>query len=225
MKKLIFAMMVICISPGLSAQYKKAGFFEKEGRTYELGAQYYMMGEGHDNVLGYKVSFGRDRDGRSMFKSWDIQFIPSHQYSYKTEDDMGMPVTVHGTSASTFVLGFNWGFHLLKNTPDELKRVQPFVGFGFNTLVLSGIKSETTDPETWNFRKRNTSEQTISVGFNGNLGCIFNINPTWAIKLAGGYSHQFNMSAQNWDDEAKPFFVFDSHKFASLGVRLRIVSE
>jgi hypothetical protein len=45
------------------------------------------------------------------------------------------------------------------------------------------------------------------------------------MKLQGGYSHQFNMSAQNWDDQVKPFFVFASHTYVSAGVRLRVISE
>ena len=225
MKKLIPTVAVLLLSFNLSAQYKKAGFFEKEGRTYELASQLYMMGKGNGNPIGYKVAFGRDQDGRNLFITWDIQFIPSHKYSYTTVDENEVPVTVTGKSKHTFVYGLNWGYHLLKAKPDEMRRVQPFIGAGINILLAGGIRSETYSPETFSYLKRNTSEQTISFGLNAGLGCIVNLSSKLALKVQGGYDHQFNMSAQNWDDEVKPFFLFGSFSYASLGLRLRIVKD
>lgn len=225
MKKLFSALTLLFLAFNLSAQYKKAGFFEKEGRTYELASQVYMMGKGNGNPIGYKLAFGRDRDGKKLFTSWDIQYIPSHKYSYTTVDDNEQPVTVTGNSKSTFVYGLNFGYHLLKNGADEKRRVQPFVGVGINVLLASGIKNESYSPETNNYLKRNTSDQTVSLGINGGLGCIVNFSSKWALKVQGGYDHQLNISAQNWDDEVKPFFVFASHRYVSLGLRLRLVTE
>jgi hypothetical protein len=225
MKKLIPTVAVLFLSFNLFAQYKKAGFFEKEGRTYELSTQAYMMGKGNGSPIGYRLAFGRDKDGKNLFYSWDIQFIPSHKYSYATADDNGMPVTVSGESKSTFVYGLNWGYHLLKNEGDNKHTVQPFISAGINSLILSGIKNESYSPSSYSYLKRNTSDQSFSIGLNGGLGCFFNLSSKFALKVQGGYDRQLNFSAQNWDDEVKPFFLFNSHTYANVGLRLRIVSE
>jgi hypothetical protein len=225
MKKLMPVAAVLFLSLNLSAQYKKAGFFEKEGRTYELASQVYMMGKGNGNPIGYKVAFGRDKEGKNLFKSWDLQFIPSHQYSYTTVNENETSITVTGKSKSIFVYGLNWGYHLLKNEAENNPRVQPFIGAGINVLLAGGPKSESYSPEPVGIPKRNTSVQSVSVGINGGLGCIVNFTPKWALKVQGGYSHQINMSTDNWSDEVKPFYVFNSHKYVSLGLRLRIVKD
>src|SRR5688572_29162933 len=106
MRKLIPTAVVLFLSFSLSAQYKKAGFFEKEGRTYELGSQIYMMGKGNGNPIGYKIAFGRDKDGNRFFSSWDIQFIPSHEYSYTSTDENETPIAVSGNSKAILVYGW-----------------------------------------------------------------------------------------------------------------------
>jgi hypothetical protein len=225
MKKLIQTTVILFLSISLSAQYKKAGFFEKTGRTYELGSQIYMMGKGNGSPIGYKIGFGRDQDGKRFFSSWDLQFIPSHKYSYATTDDNNDPVTVTGKSASIFVYGLNYGIHLLKNEGEEKHMVQPYVALGLNILLSGGIKEENFSPDPYGYPKRQTSDQSLSLGLNGGLGCIVNLSSKWGVKIQGGYTHQLNVSTESWDDEIKPFYVFDSHKYVSLGLRLRIVSE
>ncbi|MFL5773171.1 MAG: hypothetical protein ACJ75F_08435 [Flavisolibacter sp.] len=225
MKKLLLTITVLFLSFNLFAQYKKASFFEKEGRTYELGSQIYMMGKGNGSPIGYKLAFGRDRDGKQLFKSWNIQYIPSHQYSYTTVDENEAPIKVSGHSKATIVYGLNYGYHLLKNKADQKRPVQPYVNAGLNILISSGFKYEEVSPDPYGYPKRQTSEQTLSIGLNGGLGCIFNLNSKLSLKAEGGYDHQFSMSTMDWDAEVKSFFVFDSHTYASLGVRLRIATE
>jgi hypothetical protein len=224
MKKLVTAAIVLLLSFNLSAQYKKAGFFEKEGRTYELGSQIYMMGEGNGNSIGYKIGFGRDKDGKRLFSNWEIAYIPSHEYSYTTLDENDAPVSVTGHSKSTWVYGANYNFHLLKNEAENKNKFQPFLGIGFNLLVSSGIKDETHFPDQFSYTKRYTSDGAFSFGLNGGVGCLVNFTPMLSLKVQGGYSHQFNYSESAGGDD-KPFYLFDSFSFASLGVRLRIAND
>src|SRR2546423_12971181 len=111
MKKIISAILVLFITCPLFAQYKKASFFGKQGRTYELGTQVYMLGNGQGSPVGYKVGFGRDMDGKQFFSSWEIQYIPSYKYSYTTEDTYtNSSVRVDGSTRGTFIYGLNYAF-------------------------------------------------------------------------------------------------------------------
>ena len=164
-----------------------------------------MMGEGNGNSLGYKIGFGKDKDGKRLFSNWEIAFIPSHEYSYTTSDENGSPVAVTGHSKSTWVYGANYNFHLLKNEAENKNMLQPFVGLGFNILVASGIKEETHFPDLFSYTKRYTSDGHFSVGLNGGVGCLVNFTPALSLKVQGGYSHQFNYS-ESAGGEDKPFF-------------------
>src|SRR5215216_2573412 len=116
MKKLISNLIpLFFLSLSLSAQYKKASFFGKEGRTYEFGTQMYMLGDGKGNPVGFKLAFGRDQEGKRFFSAWELQFIPSYKYAYTTTNENSEPVTVNGKSQGTFIYALNYCFHLLKN--------------------------------------------------------------------------------------------------------------
>src|SRR5262245_27821033 len=115
MKKCAPAIIALLLSYSLSAQYKKASFFQKEGRTYEFGSQIYAFGDGKGSPIGFKIGFGRDRDGKQFFSSWELQFIPSYKYSFSTTDENNEPVQVDGKSRSQFIYAVHYSYHILKN--------------------------------------------------------------------------------------------------------------
>lgn len=222
MKKFIPVLTALLFTFSLSAQYKKASFFDKEGRTYEFGSRIYMMGGGRGNPIGYSIGFGRDRAGKQFFSAWEIQIIPSYKYAYTTVDENNAPIQKNGSTKSLWIYSPNYGYHLLKN--EEGKVVQPYVLAGLHVLVSGGVKEE-TETQGYGYPQRNTSEQSISVGISGGLGCLVNFNSTFGLKIQGGYDHQFNMSADYWDDAIKPYFLFPSHSYASIALRLKVIKD
>jgi len=224
MKKLIQTLAVLFLTLSLSAQYKKASFFEKSGRTYEFGTRMFMMKDGKGSPLGYTLGFGRDREGKQFFSSWELQLIPAYSYTYNTVDENDQPLTVNGKANTAFIYSPNYGYHLLKNTAG--RKVQPYVLAGLNIVLASGANdAETYTPEPYGYPKRQTSLQTLSVGLNGGLGCLVNFSQKFGLKLQGGYDRQFNMSTTDWDDAVKPFFLITSHPYVSAALRLRIIKD
>jgi hypothetical protein len=222
MKKMMPVIVALLISSGISAQYKKAGFFGKSGRTYEVGSQVYMFGDGKGSPTGFKIGFGRDQDGKRFFSSWEIQYIPSYKYTFTTTDYYNNnPVTVNGTTKSTWVYALNFGLHLLKNE-EEQRMVMPFVSAGINTVLSKGVKTETYDPASAIPAKGTSDKYTAGLG--AGLGAIINITPRYGFKLQGGYNYQFTMGVSNQYDE-NPYNLYTSHPYASLSFRVRLVSE
>src|SRR5689334_9587053 len=115
MKKIIPAMAVLLFTLTASAQYKKASFFGKEGRTIEVGTAMHFFSGGLDHAMGYKIGVGRDRDGKRFFSSWEFEYIPSYNYHYETSDYQDLPVSVSGSTSGSLVYALNYGYHLLKN--------------------------------------------------------------------------------------------------------------
>src|SRR5688572_32831728 len=124
MQKITTTALLFFICFSLAAQYKKASFFGKEGRTYGLGTQLYAMGDGKGSPLGFAVTFGRDRDGKQFFSSWELVVIPSYKFSFTTTDDNDNPITVSGKAKTHFIYGVNYGYFLLKNKEDEERKIR-----------------------------------------------------------------------------------------------------
>lgn len=222
MKKWIPFLIAILATLTVSAQYKKASFFQKEGRTYELGARLYMMGDGRGTPIGYQIGFGRDLPGTRLFSSWEIQMIPSFKYTYSTVDGNNSPIYKSGTAKRHWVYAFNYGFHLLNN--DEPTMVQPYLTAGMHILLAGGVKDE-TETQGSGYPQRNTSEQTASFGLAGGAGVFVNFTDKLGLKIQGGYSHQFNISADRWDDGVKPYYLFPSHPYVSASLRLKLIPQ
>jgi len=222
MKKWMSVIAALLLSLGLSAQYKKASFFEKEGRTYELGSQLYSFGDGKGSPIGFKIGFGRDRGGKQLFTSWELQFIPSYKYSYSTTDENDEPVLINGTSKSQFIYALHYNYHLLKNGEEE-RKVKPFVTAGFNIVISSGAKDETRTPESAYNLKKEVIGQAFNAGIGGGLGTLINFTPKLGLKLQGGYNYQINVGT--YDFAGKGYYMFTSHPYISLSFRLRIVKD
>ncbi|HET9430176.1 MAG TPA: hypothetical protein VFO70_03315 [Chitinophagaceae bacterium] len=220
MQKFNFTLILILLCLGMSAQYKKASFFGKEGRTYGIGTRFFALGDGRAKTLGYYLAFGRDRDEKQFFSSWEIQFIPSYKFSYSTTDINDVPLTVFGKSKSHIVYSVNYGFHLLKNKNDEQK-LKPYVTAGFNFVLRGGVKESTND--NWD-NKKVVMHETFSFGFGGGLGCFINIAPKFSLKLEGGYTYQINTATVDYGEE-ELYYMFPPHPYGSLGLRYRLISE
>lgn len=220
MKKISVSAFLFFLCLSLAAQYKKASFFGKEGRTYGLGTQLYAMGDGKGSPVGYSITFGRDQDGKQFFSSWELQLIPSYKYSFNTTNAIDEPITVSGKAKTHLIYGVNYGFYLLKNDNED-RKLKPFVTAGFNIVMLGGMK--TTDVDYYD-NKKVVSDQNFSAGLKGGLGCVYNLSSKFSLKLDGGYNYQYNLSIEDIEKE-RAYFLFTSHPYVSAGVRFRLVSE
>lgn len=223
MQKITITALLFFICFNLAAQYKKASFFGKEGRTYGLGTQLYAMGDGKGSPLGFAVTFGRDRDGKQFFSSWELAVIPSYKFSFATTDDNDNPITVNGKAKTHLIYGVNYGYFLLKNKEDEERKVKPYLSAGFNIVMAGGVKETTNNDISYN--KKAVPDQNFSAGLRGGLGCLFGFAPRFAVKLDGGYTYQGNISSESFSDDVETYHLFTSHPYASVGIRYRLTRE
>jgi len=223
MKKLIPALVMLFFTCSLSAQYKKASFFGKAGRTYEVGSQMYFMGGGKGSPIGYRIGFGSERDGKRLFYFWDIQFLPSYKYGYNTSTYMDQPVTVNGTTKAVWIYGINLAYHLVDDAEGS-KKLVPYAVVGISPVISNSIKEEHSSYTNWD-KNEATVDDAFSMGVSGGLGCIFKMSSTLGLKLQGGYTAQTNKDASNSAGPSKPYYLVTSHPYVSVGLRLRIAVE
>ncbi|WP_276485135.1 hypothetical protein [Paraflavitalea pollutisoli] len=220
MKKFSFTLLLFTLYAGTFAQYKKASFFEKAGRTYALGSRLNALGDGKGGPIGFYISFGRDQDGKRLFTNWDLQYIPGFKFSKNVLDEDKAVRTIRGKSRAQFIYGYNWGYHLIKGE-GETPRIQPYLTAGFNFVISGGVKE-------WDDYYTNTdpyiSERSFGVGIGGGAGAVFNLSSWFGLNLAAGYNLQGNI-ATDGDYAQKAYHMYTSHPYVSAGVRFRISSD
>lgn len=210
MKKinLTFLVLFICLS-GI-AQYKKANYFGREGRTYGIGTRFYALGDGLGTVRGYTLSLGRDNDGQRWFTGYDFQYIPSYSFDLHTTDYNGVSKPVWGTTKSSFIIAYNFGYFLLKNDNAEQK-IKPYLAGAISTKIIGGLKESSNDEDG--------NTHAFGLGIGGGAGLLYYLKPWLALQAEGGYTYQFDFAA------GEHFNVLPRHPYVSAGFRFRIVGK
>lgn len=221
MKQFLTTLIFVACCSVLSAQYKKASFFDKSGRTYGIGGQLYALGDGKGSVFGLNLSFGRDQAGKRLFSFWEFRFIPGYDFSYETVDEFAEPITVTGKSKLQWIYALNYGWYILKNEEEQV--FKPYITAGLNFVILGGLK-EVSYYDTYTSPLKQVPSQNFSCGIGGGAGGIFNLSSNWQVKLEGGYTLQGNLNSEA-DNSAEVYNLLTSHPYASVGIRYRIVSE
>jgi hypothetical protein len=210
MKKLILFIFTFLIIINTNAQYKKAKFFSKEGRTFALGLTSRFFGKGFGSAQGINLSHGKEKEGKKIFHWWDLEYVRGNNYTsiYSINEFNGttyVPTTyaVPSSSGSTLAYRYNLAYFLSK---DEEKKVSPFVHLSLSYLIgLSGRFNDDAE-EQGNF--------FASVGAGG----IYKIKERIGLKFSGSY----NLSPLNFgsSNNSRPEVIeIPNHIALSLGIR------
>jgi len=105
-----------------------------------------------------------------------------------------------------------------------VQKIKPYVTLGFDIVMAGGSKGEDSNTSTYDV-KMQTQSQTFSAGLTGGLGCVFNFTSKLGLKVQGGYTAQGNVSGDSFASDVSPYYLFTSHAYASIGLRLRIVQD
>jgi hypothetical protein len=223
MKRIITLLAILLITISVSAQYKKASFFKKNGSTYELGSDMYMLGKQRANPLGIKFAYGKETEGKHIFHSWDFIFVTPFSYNYTTtEIDNNNQISVHGTSSPAAIIGYNFGYYLLKNESGQ--KLKPFVAAGLNLVITTYTQDETFSGGSGYNNKMETSQESMGMGCSIGAGAMYNFGKKLGLKFQGGYAKQGNVATESYSD-VEQFFLFTDHPYISLTLRLSVNNE
>jgi hypothetical protein len=220
MRKLIF---ILCLTtanvPGFS-QYKKASFFERAGRTYDVGFSARLLGGGNSMRPCIQIGFGRDA-GNRFFQWSEFEIWMGHKFNYMTVNYDVPPTAVKVNGKSKTGLGYrvNLAYHLLDPTK-EGNKFHPYVTMNIGALMQ--ISSEeytlTTEPDNGYSIEKYPDEESFVFGVGGGLGMLYDVAKTISLRVAAGYTYQNNFKKTSSELEA-PFKMSPSHPYVSIGVR------
>lgn len=228
MKKLSMMLVLALAVSAASAQYKKASFFTKGGRTYAVGATTHIMGDGKGSPIGYYFSGGVDRTDSRFMLWYELTAIPSYKYSYLTtafnsDTQQEEAIKISGKSRFHLLYNYNVGFHLLDRSEQE-KKIQPFVVLGINVVALGKAEEPEVDYKYSEIKKR-VSTSGFGIGLRGGTGAIYAITENIGIKVYGGYNWQYNWNGSETYGTNDYYHMFTSNAFASAGVQFRISED
>jgi opacity protein-like surface antigen len=215
MKKIFFAVM---ITAGFTAQaqYKKANFLNKDGRTYELGGMGHFMSSPRSAQPGLFYSYGRETD-KNIFYWLDLEVTLPSKLSVAETDHDGVPLTIVGKSKPGFIYRYNVGYYLVDKTGD--RKILPYLTAGLSLKIGgTGVK---TDQDLSN-TEFNTEDFAVGVGLNGGAGVMFKISDQFQIRLAAGYNYEYYPKEDDGQFSEFPYQSYVSHPYASIGFRMKI---
>jgi hypothetical protein len=224
--KIMLAAIIMLASLQSFAQYKKVGFLEKDGRTYELGLSEHFMNKGRSAQSGVYFSFGRETD-KKLFFWYDLELLlPSKFKTTGIEYYSQAAQQITGKTKPGFILRYNWGYFLTDNNKEDAK-IFPFLTLGFNYKLGGGL---TLDPANQNVYYENflVPEFSGSAGVNFGGGSIFNLSKQLSVKLTGGYNYQLPKSifeSSTGGGKNIEFADYISHPYVTVGVRFKINKE
>lgn len=227
MKKIYFGMAIILACSSVQAQYKKASFLSKSGRTYDLGFAGRFLSDGGGTMPGIYYSYGRDK-GKHVFHWFDLELLLPTKFKYNTTDlnDEGTNVTVSGKSKISLLYRYNFAYYLLNTENSDIK-IKPFVTAGVNFLILGGsAKSYDYTPENADPAKIPSFGNNFSYGANAGIGGIYSISEKIGIKLMAGYNWQGQVSPQfNSGYGNTNYKIFSNHPYVGAGVRFVMTGD
>ena len=227
MKKLFFLAVAGALTLPLCAQYKKASYFTKDGRTYSLSGIMHAIGNGQGSPVGVEFQNGIDQPDKKTFGYWQLGYIPGHKFAYEstgTNGTMGSTpttFTIEGKTRSTWYYGYVFGFHLTNLEADS--KFEPFAALGLNLVLIGRATDETmNDMSSGTYAyysiDKYPSDSRLTGTAMGIVGCIFNFAKNVGIKLDAGYNYSFTSK-----DASGSYQFYTSHLFAGLGLRLHII--
>jgi hypothetical protein len=226
MMKIYFGIAILLICSSVNAQYKKASFLNKSGRTYDLGfAGRFVSGRG-STVPGIYYSYGRDK-GKKIFHWFDMELLLPTSFKYNTVDknNAATIVTVTGKAKTGLAYRYNFAYYLT-NVENTESKIKPFVTAGINVLIIGGgagtydYTPTQTDPE------KRVEDSPFNYGCNAGLGGIYTLGEKIGIKMMAGYNLQTNLTNKNYGSDSYTYHtVFSSHPYIGIGIRFLMTGD
>jgi hypothetical protein len=215
----IFLVAFITIGLAANAQYKKAGFLNKEGRTYEIGVAGHFMAKPRSMAPGIFLNYGKENEN-NLFGWMDFEFILPSKFSATTKTN---PVTIVGKTKLAFAYRYNYGYYLVNKNKDENK-ILPYITGGLGFKLGGGGVTTTQDYSNTSFV---TPDFPVVLGLNAGAGAVFRITKTLGVRFAGGYAFQIDTDklGDNQDSGGYPdgyYSSYVSHPYATLSLRLTL---
>lgn len=226
MKKIYFVIAIILAASSVNAQYKKASFLNKSGRTYDLGFIARFVSDRSSVVPGINYSYGRDK-GKRIFHWFDLEVLLPTTFNYNTIDraNPATVVTVIGKSKLGLAYRYNFAYYLT-NVENSESKFKPFVTAGVNFLIFGGGAKTYDYTPVQSDPAKLVESNPFNYGCNAGLGGIYALSEKVGIRVMAGYNLQKNLTPKKYESSANDYqTLFSSHPYIGVGVRFMMAGD
>lgn len=224
--RIYVAIVLAIICTGVQAQYKKASFLTRSGRTYELGFSSRFLSGGAGTMPGFYYSYGRDK-GKRIFHWFDLEVLLPTKFKYITyhQQDPSTAVYVTGKTKTGLAYRYNFGFYVTDPDNTDIK-VKPFVTAGLNFLIAGAASTKTFEytPEQSDPHEV-AVYSNFSYGANIGVGAVYALSEKIGLKFTGGYNLQGETDTNDYSKEYKIYRSYPSHPYVTIGVRFLMTED
>jgi hypothetical protein len=226
MKKIGTLIALVSFITSANAQYKKASFLNKKGRTYDLGITSRMLGGGNSAAFGINFSYGKETSEKRTFHWFDLDYVQGNKFAYNTTAEIfgfggnpSIPVVVSGKTGSTFAYRYNFGYFVLDNGNLENK-ILPYVTFSLGTIFA--VKGNTTyevSPTSAVGGYLDKQVTNLNIGYTTGIGAgvIYKVTGNFGIKLNAAYLGVLSAEKLKTTITKNIFVTLPNHVSISLG--------
>lgn len=220
MKKLLTVLTLITALTQADAQYKKASFFARSGRFYEVGGSYRFLNEGRSGGEGIFLSVGNAVPGKHIHHTFEFEYITPIKFNYTDVYNNGSATTttkVTGKSRGMFVvprytLGYFFG-----NTASDGAKLLPFINLHLGYMFARSFGYETNPPNVDPNRYPSGSAAFL---YGGGVGALYKLNAGIGLRGSVNYNGVFDDNGAGTDGQV--YHVLPSHVGISLAVRFML---
>lgn len=227
MKKLTITAIAAVIAIQGFSQYKKASFFNKDGRVYELGvANSFFPNQEGKPAMSFFYSNSIEGD-KKISPFIDLEFMPKSKftytgtyYSYNAGNIISGKITATRGAALLLKYGLQYRF---VNSEAEQQKIVPYVkgallfGFDFGASDPVSQTDGSVSPEPY------PNDTESLVGLEGGAGIAFNFTKNFGIKLGGAFRTAFAIEPS--ETGTATYHSFKSHPMVAVSLKYKIFSE
>ncbi len=220
---IVTLFVVSCIAA--NAQYKKASFFNKNGRIYDIGIKARMQFGERKPAPGIFMSFGKQNASKHISHWYDLEFNFPTKFDYATEGgdpgDITRPVRVKGRTIWDYSLRYNFVYFFKKDDEEDVKFL-PFINLtvGYLSSPNEDAPKFTTTPDVYAVRKSPDQWPGAFVG-GGGAGFVYMLTESAGLRVSANYLKK--IPANEASDDT--FYPVGDHPIIQVAYRIRFNRE
>lgn len=233
MKKNILLLLLLNITISSFAQYKKASFFNKEGRTHELGTNIsFIPNGGGTPVFSIVYSGSLETDNKlSLFS--DIEVMLKGKLSFNGEYYNNLANTeygkITGQTPAYLIIKYGAQYRFIKKESTDNSKFVPFARFGLLYGIAFSADYKLRDANGNYISSGNstpaTPENESPFGLEIGGGATYYFTNSIGVKFAANYRQLFNINGIKTGNADNVFYPLKSHPGISISLKYRIFND
>lgn len=234
MKRLIFTGVLSLAFVMSFAQYKKASFLNKEGRTHELGTNFSFIGNGGGSPVLSVVYSGSLEGEKKLSLFSDIELMMKGKLGFNAQyyNNLGVTTTGKLTGETPMYLLIKYGvqYRFVNGESGDDAKLVPYArlgllyGIGFSTdYKLKDKDGNSVSPGN---STPATPDHESPFGLEGGAGVTYYFAKNFGIKAGFNYRTFFHISGINEGSSTSGiYYPLKSHPGISIALKYRIFRD